>query len=1288
MGQLFTGIYTFFRRRLWAFVLILVLVLGFEAWFGSRIILEEDINKVIPASEKNNKLIKVLEHARFADRLVVCISIRDGQDADPKILTAYADALIDSLNGINAWPLIDTIEGKISPASMNGIYDLLFENLPLFLNEDDYDSITERISARTIARAIRKDYEALISPGGFVMKKFILKDPLSFTPLALSKLESLKVSENFTLSDDYIVSKDRRNLLFFIIPANPATETSRNAELISLLNSYGNQLDNQFNNRAEMLYFGSMPVSIGNATQIKRDIITTLSIAIIILLLFIGLYFRRKLIFLLLFLPAVLGGGFAIAMIFLIRHEVSAISLGLGSVMLGISVDYALHFLSHLRHTASVRTVIRDISNPIMVSSLTTASAFLCLLVLRSEAMRDLGLFAAFSVFSSAIFTLTILPQFFKEQQNAREAKSVVNSFIHRIASFPYHRRGKLTWLIIILFIVFAFTSGKVRFDSNMDNMNYMSDKLIESENYLDSISSYKLKSVYIVSPAQNLDKALLNNEASIAFIEELYKKGSVDSYISVHPFLPSRERCDQMLLQWNSFWDVSKIDFVRATLEQEARKYKFREGTFDAFYELLEFNRKVSTGKLYPLRNAFLNEYISESDSLAMVTTVLKVKAEDKPAVYEAFAENPDVIVFDRQSLTSSFMEGLSDDFNTLIILSLVVVFIILTLSFGRIELGIITFIPLLISWIFTLGIMGLLGIRFNIFNIIISTFIFGLGIDYAIFCMRGLMQENQYGREKLVSYKTSILLSGITTIVGIGVLIFAKHPALQSIAISAIIGIFSVVFITYTLLPKLFSFLIMHENKYRRWPVTFKDFLFSINTFLIFLFGAIILNISGVIIMYLLPIKKTRKKLAVHYLLSLACRIIVFGSVNIRKTIRDLSGETRKEPAVIICNHQSHLDTVVNILQNHRMILLTHDWVQKSIFFGWFVRFADFLPVDRGLDPIMENMREVVGQGYSVFVFPEGTRSYDLNIHRFHQGAFQIAKELNLDVIPVISYGSGNAMPKFEPFLKTSPVSMTTLPRINKDSPLFKDTLLATSKAFRRYMQEEYAEIRKEFETPAFFRKKVVRNYLYRGPLLEWYIKVKIRIEKHYKLFDDILPKSGLISDIGCGYGFMAYMLHMMAPKRRVVAYDYDIDKVETALNCRLNNKMTSFVRADITSLDPESSDAFILADVLHYLPEDEQKALIGRCAEKLNKGGVMIIRDADANMQKKHLGTKLSEFLSTRIGFNKTGKKDYKLYFRPKDFYLDIFREMGLDVEVIDDTYITSNLVYVIKKRHEQI
>ena len=63
-------------------------------------------------------------------------------------------------------------------------------------------------------------------------------------------------------------------------------------------------------------------------------------------------------------------------------------------------------------------------------------------------------------------------------------------------------------------------------------------------------------------------------------------------------------------------------------------------------------------------------------------------------------------------------------------------------------------------------LGLMGIFGIKFNIINIIVSTLIFGLGDDYSIFIMDGLLQEYRTGSKNLSSFKSSILLSAITTL------------------------------------------------------------------------------------------------------------------------------------------------------------------------------------------------------------------------------------------------------------------------------------------------------------------------------------------------------------------------------------------------------------------------------------------------------------------------------------------------------------------------------------------
>lgn len=108
-----------------------------------------------------------------------------------------------------------------------------------------------------------------------------------------------------------------------------------------------------------------------------------------------------------------------------------------------------------------------------------------------------------------------------------------------------------------------------------------------------------------------------------------------------------------------------------------------------------------------------------------------------------------------------------------------------------------------MLISWVIILGLMGILGIEFNIINIILSTFIFGIGDDFSIFIMDGLQNKYRTGQKVLNSHKTAIFFSAFTTVVGMGALVFAKHPALQSISLISILGMIAVVLVAYTIQP-----------------------------------------------------------------------------------------------------------------------------------------------------------------------------------------------------------------------------------------------------------------------------------------------------------------------------------------------------------------------------------------------------------------------------------------------------------------------------------------------------
>jgi 2-polyprenyl-3-methyl-5-hydroxy-6-metoxy-1,4-benzoquinol methylase len=229
--------------------------------------------------------------------------------------------------------------------------------------------------------------------------------------------------------------------------------------------------------------------------------------------------------------------------------------------------------------------------------------------------------------------------------------------------------------------------------------------------------------------------------------------------------------------------------------------------------------------------------------------------------------------------------------------------------------------------------------------------------------------------------------------------------------------------------------------------------------------------------------------------------------------------------------------------------------------------------------------------------------------------------------------------------------------------------------------FYRQEWKRIREELETTSYFRGKLIRNYIYKGPLLEWYTRIKLRLENNYAIYDKYIPRRAKIVDIGCGYGFLVYMLSFVSRDRRITGIDYDPEKIELADHCISKHDGVTFVSADASTYPFENSDVFILNDMLHYMPEDKQKELLLRCAAHLNKGGMIMIRDADKDLAKRHLGTRYTEFFSTRSGFNKA--KDNRLYFFSGQKIREIADDQGLQLEIVDNTKLTSNILYVLRK-----
>ncbi len=171
-----------------------------------------------------------------------------------------------------------------------------------------------------------------------------------------------------------------------------------------------------------------------------------------------------------------------------------------------------------------------------------------------------------------------------------------------------------------------------------------------------------------------------------------------------------------------------------------------------------------------------------------------------------------------DMASLQSRLTTSLSDNFNYIGLACSIVVFVFLCFSFRKFKYAFAAFLPMVIAWIWIMGIMHLTGIQFNIVNIILATFIFGQGDDYTIFITEGLISGSLYNNEeRLVQYKNSILLSALIMFIGIGSLIVARHPALHSLATVTMLGMVAVVLMADIVPPvvfKCFNLIKKHES------------------------------------------------------------------------------------------------------------------------------------------------------------------------------------------------------------------------------------------------------------------------------------------------------------------------------------------------------------------------------------------------------------------------------------------------------------------------------------------
>lgn len=827
MTEFCIKIYRFFRNHRAVFWVSMIALYAFFGYFASKIYLEEDINKLMPSSKNEDGTTKLaFANLRIKDKTFLLFEGKNG--ASVEHIAEVCDAFIDSLESRNAamdstQQVIGNIFYRLPDDLMLDVIDYMSAHLPAYIDTSVYTRLDAMLTYPHMKQQMKANHDDLLSPVGSMFPELIQTDPVGLRGLLMEQMKPFTegAAGSYKTLNGHFFVQDSTVCVAFVTPMYSATNTGQGSTLFRILND---QIE-QFSASApdvKISYHGTPASGFYNSWRIKSDLKGTIIGSLVLVLIFISICFRNYNTIPLLLLPVVFGTLFGLAAMYFIKGHFSLLALGIGAIVLGVALSYVLHIITHYKYISDPEQVLRDQVKPVCLGCLTTIGSFMGLIFIRTELLQDFGLFAAFAIVGTTFFSLVFLPQFLNPKKNKLNHRAF--AIIDRINAYPFDRKKPLLFTILATAVVCIgfYIAGGTQFDADMHNLGYKAESTSYSENLLRSKTHTGDKQKYFASSGATMEEAIENFEIMATKLDSLQNIGLVKSYTHTNQiFVPlhvQQERIDA----WKNFWTGERLQLVHDLINKTAPEAGLIPDAFSPFFEFATADYEPDAlykASIIPegyqstlMEQSYNDEYLCFT-SVRCKNDSIHSKESDYNRICEAIVSSLSLLVLDTYYYTTDTLIQLNDDFNVLQWVSMLFVLIVLFFSFHfNIKHTLLGFMPILSSWLIVLGAMVIFDVRFNLINIIISTFIFGIGVDYSIFVMNGLIGGKENSR--LLGYhKTAIFFSAFILIVTVSSMLFAEHPAIKSVGFSTLVGMISAVVISYVVQPAIFR--MINKNK-----------------------------------------------------------------------------------------------------------------------------------------------------------------------------------------------------------------------------------------------------------------------------------------------------------------------------------------------------------------------------------------------------------------------------------------------------------------------------------------
>lgn len=659
---------------------------------------------------------------------------------------------------------------------------LLFENR--FLLSDTVGDENYKIAR--LRSHLQKRLVSLSSALSPILKKTLPRDPAGEFENVLNTLKNDVLTRKIS---GIFFSSDGKRTLILAIPEALATNLNQQQQAIDEIK---NAYKNTDHTGTDLVLAGPVIIALSAREKIQNDVRTLSMSATLIVIAFLYLAFRSFRIVFLCAVPlasGMLAGAVAATLLF---ETVHGITIAFGATLIGIAVDYPMHFFSHMDGQKTPFASMSHIWGTLRLSMITTIIGFSSLLFSGYSGLSQLAVFSIFGIIAAVLTTRFLLPSVLADNFNYVSPISRLNS-----AFKNYAGKAEYLWPVLIILLVFSvavlivksnlFGDGRNQiWNDNLSALSPASEQQLFLYKKLRHDLNFRHGSEIIMITGDSQEIVLQSAEALGKKLDNLTDQTVFGSYETIAKYLPSIETQNRRLKK------IPDEKTLRWNMQQASKGLPFRDNLFEPFFQDVKMARERTPVTLKSFAGTVLADKFAPllfKNNNIWATTLLLYDVQKPEVIKSLLKDNPDNRNWTYINLpeeTKSIM--LEYRQQALLVFSFGVLAIICALWAGmgslRNAVGIaaVPFSVLLVDS----AILSLFNIKLTLFHLVAMLLVAGLGIDYALFFNRIRMDEREWETSFPAIWK-----SWLTTVFVFGSLMFSDTAVLGALGQTVTLGV-----------------------------------------------------------------------------------------------------------------------------------------------------------------------------------------------------------------------------------------------------------------------------------------------------------------------------------------------------------------------------------------------------------------------------------------------------------------------------------------------------------------